>query len=151
MNARHRDLQASDLERENERLGRELADREQQIRQQADQTAEQQKQIADAEKQIADLERQLRLFWLWHKFRGSQIDRNQLLLRPIPIQKKIFELAERHLDNSSRTSERPQVSEISSRARERRCGLPPEPAESAAVEASPPVATPQTAYPRATL
>src|SRR5438552_12908228 len=49
MNARHRDPQASDLERENERLRRELADREQQIRQQADQIADQQKQIADAE------------------------------------------------------------------------------------------------------
>src|SRR6266699_2687769 len=61
MNARHRDPQASDLERENERLRRELADSEQQIRQQADQIADQQKQIADAEKQIADLERQLAL------------------------------------------------------------------------------------------
>jgi hypothetical protein len=61
MNARHRNPQASDLERENGRLRRELAEREQQIRQQADQIAEQQKQIADAEKQIADLERQLAL------------------------------------------------------------------------------------------
>jgi hypothetical protein len=59
MNARHRDPQASDLGRDNERLRRELADREEQIRQQAEQIAEQQKQIADAEKQIADLERQL--------------------------------------------------------------------------------------------
>ena len=41
MNARHRDPQASDLERENERLRRELADREQEIRQQADQIADQ--------------------------------------------------------------------------------------------------------------
>lgn len=39
-----------------------------------------------------------RLFRLWHKFRGGQMDRNQLLLRSIPIQKKIFELAKRHLD-----------------------------------------------------
>jgi transposase len=61
MNARHRDPQAGDLERENEQLRRELADKEQQVRQQADQIAEQQKQIADAEKQIADLERQLAL------------------------------------------------------------------------------------------
>ena len=61
MNGRHRDPQASDLELENERLRRELADREQQVRQQADQAAEQQKQIADAEQQIADLERQLAL------------------------------------------------------------------------------------------
>ena len=61
MAPRHRDPQAGDLERENEQLRRELADREQQVRQQADQIAEQQKQIADAEKQIADLERQLAL------------------------------------------------------------------------------------------
>jgi hypothetical protein len=59
MNARHRDPQAGDLERENEQLRRELADREQQIRQQADQIAEQQKQIADADKQIADAEKQI--------------------------------------------------------------------------------------------
>ena len=59
MNARHRDPQAGDLERENERLRRELAEREQQVRQQADQIAEQQKQIADAEKQIADAEKQI--------------------------------------------------------------------------------------------
>ena len=59
MNARHRDPQASDLERENERLRRELSDREQQIRQQADQIADQQKQIADTEKQIADAEKQI--------------------------------------------------------------------------------------------
>jgi transposase len=43
-----------------------------------------------------------RLFRLWHKFRGGQIDRNQLLLRSIPIQQKIFELAERHLDSPHR-------------------------------------------------
>jgi transposase len=43
-----------------------------------------------------------RLFRLWHKFRGGQIDRNQLLLRSIPIQKKIFALAERHLDSPHR-------------------------------------------------
>ena len=61
MNARHRDPHASDLERENERLRRELADREQQIRCQSEQIAEQKQQIADAEKQIADLERQLAL------------------------------------------------------------------------------------------
>ena len=61
MSARHRDPQASDLERENERLRRELADKEQQIRRQAEQIAEQRQQIADAEKQIADLERQLAL------------------------------------------------------------------------------------------
>src|SRR6516225_7333325 len=43
-----------------------------------------------------------RLFRLWRKFRGGQIDRSQLLLRSIPIQKRIFELAERHLDSPHR-------------------------------------------------
>jgi transposase len=61
MSARHRGPRASDLEQENERLRRELSDREQQIRRQAEQIAEQKRQIADAEKQIADLERQLAL------------------------------------------------------------------------------------------
>jgi hypothetical protein len=59
MNARHRDPQASDLQEENERLRRELADREQQIRRQAEQINEQKQQIADAEKQIADAEKQI--------------------------------------------------------------------------------------------
>src|ERR1039457_6983680 len=52
---------ASDLEREIERLRRELADKDQQIRHQAEEITRQQQQIADAEKQIADLERQLAL------------------------------------------------------------------------------------------
>jgi hypothetical protein len=43
-----------------------------------------------------------RLFRLWHKFRGGQIDRGQLQLRSIPIQKRIFALAERHLDSPHR-------------------------------------------------
>jgi transposase len=43
-----------------------------------------------------------RLFRLWHKFRSGQIDRRQLLLRSIPIQKRIFALAERRLDSSHR-------------------------------------------------
>lgn len=43
-----------------------------------------------------------RLFRLWHKFRGGQIDRPQLLLRSIPIQKRIFALAARHLDSNHR-------------------------------------------------
>jgi len=43
-----------------------------------------------------------RLFRLWHKFRGGQIDRRQLLLRSIPIQQRIFALAEQHLDSSHR-------------------------------------------------
>jgi transposase len=41
-----------------------------------------------------------RLFRLWHRFRGGQIDRRLLLLRSLPIRKRIFELAERHLDSS---------------------------------------------------
>jgi len=43
-----------------------------------------------------------RLFRLWHKFRGGQIDREQLLQRSIPIQKRIFALAEEHLDDPHR-------------------------------------------------
>jgi transposase len=43
-----------------------------------------------------------RLFRLWHKFRGGQIDRSQLILRSLPIQKRIVELAERHLDSRHR-------------------------------------------------
>jgi len=43
-----------------------------------------------------------RLFRLWHKFRGGRIDRSQLLLRSIPIQKRIFALAQRHLDSRNR-------------------------------------------------
>jgi transposase len=42
-----------------------------------------------------------RLFRLWHKFRG-QMDRHQLQLRSIPIQKRIFALAQRHLNSSHR-------------------------------------------------
>jgi len=43
-----------------------------------------------------------RLFRLWRKFRSGQMDRRQLLLRSIPIQKRIFALAERHLNSSHR-------------------------------------------------
>src|SRR5580693_7211664 len=43
-----------------------------------------------------------RLFRLWHKFRSGQIDRNQLVLRSIPIEKRVFALAVRHLDSSHR-------------------------------------------------
>lgn len=43
-----------------------------------------------------------RLFRLWHKFRGGHIDRRQLVLRAIPIEKRIFALAERHLDSRHR-------------------------------------------------
>jgi transposase len=61
MSARHRHPQTSDLQQENERLRRELANKDRQIQRQAEQLAEQQQKIADAEKQIADLERQLAL------------------------------------------------------------------------------------------
>ena len=37
-----------------------------------------------------------KLFRLWHKFRSGRIDRRQLLLRSIPIQKRLFALAGRH-------------------------------------------------------
>jgi transposase len=43
-----------------------------------------------------------RLFRLWHKFRGGQIDRSQLLLRSIPVQKRILALAEQHLESPHR-------------------------------------------------
>jgi transposase len=43
-----------------------------------------------------------KLFRLWHKFRGGRIDRRQLLLRSLPIQKRIFALAGRHLDSRNR-------------------------------------------------
>jgi hypothetical protein len=43
-----------------------------------------------------------RLFRLWHKFRGGHIDRDQLFLRSIPIQERIVELAEQHLDSPHR-------------------------------------------------
>ena len=43
-----------------------------------------------------------RLFRLWHKFRGGQIDRRQLMLRSIPIEQKFFALAEANLDNPDR-------------------------------------------------
>src|SRR5215469_2520008 len=48
------------------------------------------------------LAQQARLFRLWRQFRGGQIDRSQLRLRSIPIQKRIVELAERHLDSPHR-------------------------------------------------
>ncbi len=43
-----------------------------------------------------------RLFRLWRKFRSGQIDRSQLAIRSIPIEKRIFILAERHLDSQHR-------------------------------------------------
>lgn len=52
-----------------------------------------------------------RLFRLWYRFRGDlrdrrgnpqPIDRRQLLLKSIPLQKKLFALAEAHLDDENR-------------------------------------------------
>ncbi len=43
-----------------------------------------------------------RLFRLWHKFRIGKIDRSQVLLRSIPIQKRIVALAQRHLESPNR-------------------------------------------------
>jgi len=43
-----------------------------------------------------------RLFRLWHKFRGGQIDRRQLLQRSIPIRKRIYALAKQHLESPHR-------------------------------------------------
>lgn len=43
-----------------------------------------------------------KLFRLWHKFRDGRIDRRQLVLRSIPIQKRLFALGESHLDSSHR-------------------------------------------------
>ena len=37
-----------------------------------------------------------KLFRLWHKFRDGRIDRHQLLLRSMLIQKRLFSLGERH-------------------------------------------------------
>jgi transposase len=51
-----------------------------------------------------------RLFRLWYRFRGDQqgrrrnlppINRRQLLLKSIPLQKKLFALAEAHLDDAN--------------------------------------------------
>src|SRR5450432_187290 len=41
-----------------------------------------------------------RLFRLWRKFRGRQIDRGQLQMRSMKIEKRLFGLAERHLDSA---------------------------------------------------
>jgi hypothetical protein len=40
-----------------------------------------------------------RLFRLWHRYRGGTIDRNQLIGRAMPIEKKFFALGERYLDS----------------------------------------------------
>jgi transposase len=52
-----------------------------------------------------------RLFRLWHRFRGDwrdrrgnprPVERRQLILKSIPLQKKLFTLAEAHLDDTNR-------------------------------------------------
>lgn len=43
-----------------------------------------------------------RLFRLWRKFQGSLIDREQLILRSIPLQKRWFALAEQYLDSDDK-------------------------------------------------
>ena len=43
-----------------------------------------------------------KLFRLWHKYRDGRIDRRQLILRSIFIQKRLFALGERNLDSSHR-------------------------------------------------
>lgn len=49
-----------------------------------------------------------RLFRLWHRYRGNaarpreKITRQELILKVIPIEKKFFALAERHLDSEDR-------------------------------------------------
>jgi transposase len=52
-----------------------------------------------------------RLFRLWHRFKGDlrdrrgnpqPLDRRQLILKSIPLQKKLFALAEAHLDDADR-------------------------------------------------
>ena len=40
-----------------------------------------------------------RLFRLWHKFRGGGLNRAELMLKSIPIQKRFFTLCEQHLDS----------------------------------------------------
>jgi transposase len=43
-----------------------------------------------------------RLFRLWYKFRSDLIDRQQLRLRSLPLQRRFFALAERHLDSEEK-------------------------------------------------
>jgi transposase len=40
-----------------------------------------------------------RLFRLWHRYRGGTIDRDQLIAKAMPIEKKFFALGERYLDS----------------------------------------------------
>jgi transposase len=41
-----------------------------------------------------------RLFRLWHRFRGNEAHRRELHLKSLPIQKKFFELADRHINSA---------------------------------------------------
>jgi transposase len=59
MSARPHHSRGNELARENERLRRELAQKEEKIRKLSEEVAEQRKQIADAEKQITDAEKQI--------------------------------------------------------------------------------------------
>ena len=43
-----------------------------------------------------------RLFRLWRKFQSQLIDRDQLIRRSIPVQKRWFALAQRHLDSQDK-------------------------------------------------
>lgn len=43
-----------------------------------------------------------RLFRLWHKFQGQLLDRSQLIVRSIPLQKRWFALAESYLDSDDK-------------------------------------------------
>ncbi len=43
-----------------------------------------------------------RLFRPWRKFQGSLIDREQLILRSLPLQKRWFALAEQYLDSDDK-------------------------------------------------
>ena len=43
-----------------------------------------------------------KLFRLWHKFREGRIDRRQLQLRSLPIEKRLFALGDRHLNHAHR-------------------------------------------------
>jgi len=40
-----------------------------------------------------------RLFRVWHRYRGGTIDRDQLIAKAMPIEKKFFALGERYLDS----------------------------------------------------
>jgi transposase len=43
-----------------------------------------------------------RLFRLWHRFRGGGLDRAELILKSIPLQKRFFRLCEQHLDSGDK-------------------------------------------------